>query len=42
MMFPGPGARIEYNEAGEPTGWDYPVDDDPYDPDDYLDNDEEE
>lgn len=23
-MFPGAGAVIEYNEAGEPTGWDYP------------------
>jgi hypothetical protein len=24
MAFPGPGAEIHYNEAGEPTGWDYP------------------
>ncbi len=23
-MFPGPGAQIYYNEAGEPLGWDYP------------------
>lgn len=21
-MFPGPGAQIYYNEAGEPLGWD--------------------
>jgi hypothetical protein len=31
-MFPGPGARVDYNEAGEPLGWDYPSEDDPYDP----------
>ncbi len=24
MTFPGAGARIFYNEAGEPLGWDYP------------------
>jgi len=32
-MFPGPGARIDRNEAGEPIGWDYPsmAEDDPYD-----------
>ena len=34
-MFPGPGAQIDYNEAGEPLGWDYPSYDDggsdPYD-----------
>lgn len=23
-MFPGPGAEIIRNEAGEPIGWDYP------------------
>lgn len=23
-MFPGPGAQIYRNEAGEPIGWDYP------------------
>jgi len=27
-MFPGPGARIYRNEAGEPIGWDYPPDED--------------
>ena len=27
-MFPGPGARVDYNEAGEPIGWDYPSEDD--------------
>ncbi len=26
-MFPGPGAVIYRNEAGEPTGWDYPSSD---------------
>jgi hypothetical protein len=26
-MFPGYGARVEYNEYGEPLGWDYPSDD---------------
>lgn len=35
-MFPGAGASVYYNEAGEPTGWDYPDLDGPYDPDDYL------
>ncbi|MBF9135281.1 hypothetical protein I0C86_41255 [Plantactinospora sp. S1510] len=36
-MFPGAGAEIHRNEAGEPTGWDAPGHDDaPYDPDDYL------
>lgn len=39
-MFHGPGARIYRNEAGEPTGWDYPSSDDPHDPDDYLDRDD--
>lgn len=34
-MFPGPGAQVYRNEAGEPLGWDYPGDsDDPsYDDD---------
>lgn len=27
-MFPGPGAQIYYNEAGEVLGWDYPPDPD--------------
>ena len=32
-MFPGPGAQVIYNEAGEPLGWDYPSTDEPdYDP----------
>ena len=35
-MFPGAGASIIRNEAGEPLGWDYPDDDGPYDPDAYL------
>lgn len=36
-MFPGAGASVYYNEAGEPLGWDYPSYDEPeYDPDDYL------
>lgn len=26
-MFPRAGAQIYYNDAGEPTGWDYPSDD---------------
>ena len=43
-MFPGPGAQIYRNEAGEPLGWDYPSDepqgfddrdDNPYIDDDY-------
>lgn len=29
MTFPGAGARIFTNEAGEPIGWDYPSDE-PY------------
>ncbi len=28
MMFPGPGAQIYRNDAGEVVGWDYPDDDD--------------
>ena len=24
MTFPGAGAQVYYNEAGEPLGWDYP------------------
>lgn len=36
-LFPGPGANIIRNEAGEPLGWDYPPEPDfDYDPDDYL------
>lgn len=27
--FPGPGAHVYRNEAGEPIGWDYPSDDEP-------------
>lgn len=27
MTFPRAGAQIYRNEAGEPTGWDYPADD---------------
>jgi hypothetical protein len=41
-MFPGAGARIDYNEAGEPVGWDYPgYDDGEYDPDDFDEPDDE-
>lgn len=39
-MFPGPGAQIYRNEAGEPIGWDYPPD--PRDPgniDDHFEDD---
>jgi hypothetical protein len=32
-MFPGAGAQVYYNEAGEPIGWDYPS---YYDPDDFY------
>lgn len=34
-MFPGPGAQIYRNEAGEPLGWDYPgeYERDPHDDD---------
>jgi len=34
-MFPGAGAVVYRNEAGEPLGWDYPSEPDPsdsYDP----------
>lgn len=34
MAFPGPGAQVYYNEAGEPLGWDYPSDE-PYELDPY-------
>jgi hypothetical protein len=34
MAFPGAGARVFYNDAGEPIGWDYPYTDDPPDADD--------
>lgn len=27
MTFPGVNAVVDYNEMGEPTGWDYPNDD---------------
>ena len=44
-MFPGAGAQIYRNEAGEVTGWDYPNYDEPPDPEEdrdyYQDNDEE-
>lgn len=34
MTFPGAGAHVYYNEAGEPLGWDYPdYDEPPYDTD---------
>jgi hypothetical protein len=40
MTFPGAGAQVHYNEAGEPLGWDYPeYDEGPADPDDYDDYD---
>ena len=29
--FPGAGAQVYYNEEGEPLGWDYPSESDPYD-----------
>lgn len=33
MAFPGPNARIDVNEAGEPVGWDYPsADEELWDP----------
>lgn len=31
-MFPGPGAEVYRNEAGEVTGWDYPSYEPPYEP----------
>lgn len=37
MTFPGAGAQIYRNEAGEPTGWDYPQYDEGPDPDDFDD-----
>jgi len=43
-MFPGAHARVFYNEAGEPLGWDYPSDEpdfDPYEDDDYYDEDDD-
>jgi hypothetical protein len=33
-MFPGPGATIYRNEAGEVLGWDYPPDEGFFDYDD--------
>jgi hypothetical protein len=46
-MFPGPGATIHRNEAGEPIGWSYESTDapdfDPYeDADRFVDEDDEE
>jgi hypothetical protein len=38
-MFPGPGAQIYRNEAGEPIGWDYPSYDEP-DPDAFYEQDQ--
>lgn len=35
-MFPGAGASVYYNEAGEPLGWDVGGFDEPYDPDEFL------
>lgn len=35
MAFPGPGAQVYYNEAGEPLGWDYPSTEPP-EPDEYF------
>jgi len=37
-MFPGAGAQIYRNEAGEPVGWDYLSCDEGPDLDDYYDN----
>lgn len=34
-MFPGAGASVYYNEAGEPLGWDSPGEPE-HDPDAYL------
>lgn len=36
-MFPGAGAQIYTNEAGEVLGWDYPDRNDPWTPDDDYD-----
>lgn len=42
-MFPGAHASIDYNDAGEVTGWDYPgYDDSPDDPDDFDEPEEDE
>ena len=35
-MFPGAGAQVYYNEAGEPLGWDYPSYDEPEDPEEHY------
>ncbi len=35
MTFPGAGAQIYRNDAGEPLGWDYPGYDEGPDPDDF-------
>lgn len=34
-MFPGPNAIVFRNEAGETIGWDYPVDEDQFIPDEF-------
>jgi hypothetical protein len=36
-VFPGAGAQVYYNEAGEPLGWDYPGEPDPGDAQDDAD-----
>lgn len=41
-MFPGAGAQIYRNEAGEPTGWDYPAYDEGPNFDDFDDYDYDE
>ncbi|HEY8926074.1 MAG TPA: hypothetical protein VIU64_16935 [Polyangia bacterium] len=41
-MFPGAGASVDYNEAGEPISWDYPQYDEGPDPDDFDDYDYDE
>jgi hypothetical protein len=40
-MFPGAGASVYRNDAGEPLGWDYPSYDEPANPDDFDDLDDE-
>ena len=39
-MFPSAHSTVYYNEANEPIGWSDESQNDPYDPDDYLDYDE--
>lgn len=38
-MFPGAGASVYYNEAGEVLGWDGAYEADPFDYDDWNDRD---